>query len=117
MLLTPQTLTKVRPSTSTDTYGNVIYSYGAGATRSTFIGWLQQDNRAESYPGGRDPMVQLWLLVTNDPDLDAADRIEWYGHPIAPVTFAVEGPPEHTYRGLGGGQQHHVEATLRVVEG
>lgn len=120
VLLQIQTLTKVRPSQTTDAYGNTVLSYGAAATRTTFQGWVQQDMRVESRPTGRNPAEQRWLLMCNLDDLSTDDRIEWpSGHPAGPLTFAVEGPPEPAYRppGTGAGGFHHVEATLRLLEG
>lgn len=120
VLLQTQTLTRVRPSSSTDAYGNRVLSYGGTATRTSFIGWMQQDMRVEARPDGRNPAEQRWLLVCNLADLDTDDRIEWpAGHPAGSLTFAVEGPPEPAYRppGTGAAGFHHVEATLRLLEG
>jgi hypothetical protein len=119
MLAQPQTITIISPAVGgPDAYGNPTYDYDAGATRRTVIAWLQQDQRTETYPAGRNPLEQRWLLITNDEDLTADDRIEWPAHPLGPVVFAVEGPPEPTYRGgMAGGPIHHLEATLRILDG
>lgn len=110
----PQRVTRVRPAESTDGYGDTTYDYGAGAARTTGIpAWLQQDNRSEPRTDGREPLVQLWLMVTNEPDWTGRDQVEWTG-PGGPVVFAVEGPAEPVYTPGGA---HHTELTLRVVEG
>lgn len=108
----PHLITRVRPATSTDGYGDTTHDYGAGATRTTGIpAWLQQDQRSEKYSDGRTPLEQLWLLMTNERDIAAGDQIEW---PAEDLTFTVEGEPEPTYTPAGF---HHLEATLRIVAG
>lgn len=107
-LLTQQ-FTRVRPATSTGSYGNAKPDYGAGANRETAMGWLEQSNRAEPQSNGRDPLVQTWLLITNYADIRGRDRIE-YGS----IVFEVDGPPSPVP--IPGGI-HHYEANLRVVEG
>lgn len=112
--LLPQTVTVVEPAEDTDTYNNTTYDYGDDATRTQVTGWLQQDQRSEPHPDGRDPLDQRWLLVTNHPTITSRARIEWADHPQGPVVFQVEGPPEPTYTPVGF---HHLECTLRVTEG
>lgn len=105
----PHTVTRVRPTTSTDSYGSTTYDYGAAANRKQLRGWMQQDRRTEPRSDGREPLAQDWLLVTNDGDIAGRDRIEWSG-----PTMEVEGPPEPVYTPAG---YHHTETTLRVVAG
>jgi hypothetical protein len=107
-------VTVVHPAETVDAYGNADYDYGVAATRISIRGWLQQDQRDETLTEGRDPLDQRWLLVTNVGTIDGNDRIEWGGHPAGAITFAVDGPPEPAYTPAGF---HHVEATLRIVEG
>ena len=102
-------VTIVRPATSTDAYGNTTRDYGAGATRTTVAGWMQQDQRTEPHEDGRDSLEQRWLLITDHEDIQGYDRVEWDG-----PTMEVDGPPEPAYTPAG---YHHTEATLRVVEG
>lgn len=114
LTLQQQTLVRVQPLTVVDGHGNQTYDYGPGASRTALVGWLQQDRRTESFPDARNPTEQLWLLITNEADLDPVDRIEWTDHPAGPVTFEVHGPVEPAYSPAGF---HHSEATLRVHEG
>jgi len=111
--LLPHTVTVVRPAASTDSHGNTVLDYGAGATRTQVRAWLQQDHRSEPLADGRDPLVQRWLLVTNHRDIHGRDRIEWSDMPG--VTWEVDGPPAPLYTPSQG--YHHLEANLRVVEG
>jgi hypothetical protein len=107
-------VTVVHPTGSTDAYGTV-FDYGSSATRSVIRGWLDDTSGTESFTDGRDLMDQRWLLVTNSLDVDANDRIEWDGHPAGgTMIFTVDGPPEPKYTPQGS---HHLEATLRKVEG
>jgi hypothetical protein len=105
----PQTVTRVRPNTSTDTYGNTTYSYASPASSASLAAWLQQDKRTEPLSDGRAPLEQVWLMVTNDADVLGRDRIVF-----GSTTFEVDGPPEPVYTPAG---YHHTESTLRVVAG
>jgi hypothetical protein len=111
--LLPHTVTLVRPASTADAYGNTVYDYGAGATRTAITAWIQQDSRTEPREDGRDALVQAWLVLTNHADILGTDRIEWTG-PAGALVFEVDGPPEPTYTPAG---LHHTEATLRVVTG
>lgn len=112
--LLPQRVTKVRPASTADTYGNAVPDYGDDATRTADIpGWLQQSPASEPRAEGRDATVATWLLMTNDTDLLAADHIEWAG-PAGALVFEVDGPPEPVYTPAG---LHHIEANLRIVTG
>ncbi len=121
VLLQIQTLTRVRPAETTDGYGNTVLDYGPAATRTTFEGWIWQANRGETRPDGRNPAEQVWELMCNESDLLTDDRVEWpSGHPSGALTFAIEGPPQPSYRaggGFGAGGFHHTEASMRLVEG
>lgn len=107
--LLPHLVTLVRPVEAADAYGNDTLSYGAGATRTDIAAWLQQDKRSEPRGEGRDPLEQLWLLITNHADVRGRDRIEFES-----IVYEVEGPPETSYTPAG---VHHTEATLKVVSG
>ena len=114
VLLEPQQLTVITPvQGGPDGFGNTTWNYQAGTERY-ILGWLQQDQRSEGFIPGRDPKEQQWLLITNDHDITARDRIYWGTSPTGPITFEVEGPPELAYR---PGGFHHTEATLRVLVG
>lgn len=106
----PHTVTRIRPSTATDTLGNTTLSYTVPpATSLSLTAWLQQDDRTEPLADGRDPLAQRWLMVTNESDVAGYDRIVF-----GSLTFEVEGPTKPTYTPAG---LHHLEATLRRVEG
>lgn len=108
--LLPQTAARIRPSTSTDGHGNTVRDYTVPpATSASITAWLQQDNRKEPIEDGRDPLEQLWLLMTNETDILGYDRIVF-----GALTFEVEGPPAPVYTPSGF---HHTEATLRAVSG
>lgn len=100
------TVTLTHPTTSTDSYNVENLTYSGGAS---IAAWLQQSTRAEPLADGRDPLVQTWLLMTNEEDIRGRDRVTFDG-----VVYEVEGPPEKTYTPAGF---HHTEATLRVVAG
>lgn len=113
----PHSITRVRPATSTNGYGDTIYDYteAGGATRTAGIAaWLQQDQRSETYSDGRTSNEQNWLLLTNESDIETHDQIEWADHPTGAKTFTVEGPTEPAYTPAGF---HHLEATLRILTG
>lgn len=111
--LLPHSVTRVRPADTTDGYNNTVRDYGVAATRTAADVWLQQDDRSEPRAEGRDADVQTWLLIANDSDWVAFDRVEWSG-PVGDILFEVDGPPEPVYTPAG---LHHIEATLRVVTG
>ncbi len=105
-----QTVQRIRPATTTDTYGNQARNYMVPpAASKDMAAWLQQDNRKEPISEGRDPLEQVWLLITNETDIQGYDRIVFGAQ-----TFEVEGPPAPVYTPAGF---HHVEATLRAVAG
>jgi hypothetical protein len=107
--LLPITVTKIRPAQTTDRYGNTVYDYVAAATRTPMKAWIDQSGASEDTPDGRDVIDGSWKLITNDTDVDAADRIEWAG-----AVYELDGPawPVYTPAGL-----HHLEARLQRVEG
>lgn len=106
----PHSVSRIRPSTTTDDYSNTTLVYAVPpATSAAMAAWLQQDDRTEELSEGRDPRVQRWLMVTNDADVAALDRIVF-----GTLTFEVDGPPEPVYTPSG---YHHTESTLRLVEG
>ena len=100
------TVTWIVPSTSTDTYGNTVRTYGSG---TSITGRMQQDTAAEPLADGRDPLERRWTLFTNQAGISGYDRIVFDG-----ITFEVEGPPAPTY---GAADFHHAEVGLRVVNG
>lgn len=112
--LLAHTVTRVRPAATTDSWNATLRDYGPGATRTADIpARVQQDTRAEIYLDGRTPTEQRWSLFTNELDWDRFDRVEWIG-PNGLMTFDMFGEPEPTYDRTA---YHHVEATLRIVDG
>lgn len=115
--LLPHTVTVVTPATSTDSYGNTVYDYGAGATRATAAAWLEQNQRALVTQQGADPLQEKWLMVTNHSPIDRRARIEWDGHPSGPIVFELDGQPNPSYNPLAPVPLHHTELTLKIVDG
>ncbi len=106
-------VTRVRPAqVGPDDLGNTTLDYGAAATRTAVSARLQQDQRTEQFPDGRQPGESQWMLFTNDPDIDRADRFE-VDLPTGSVTFEVHGRPEPAY----GDEYDHTETLLRLLEG
>lgn len=106
---------RIRPSTSTDAHGNDVKTYTVPpATSLSFAAWLQQDDRAEPRTDGREALTQRWLMISNETDVRGGDRIVWA---TGGLTFEVDGPPEPAYTPASATAAHHLEATLRVVEG
>lgn len=108
-----QTVTRVQPAVSTDDYGNTVYDYNGGATRTSLAAWLQQDQRTQLVADGASPLQGRWLMMTNTP-IGRRDRIEWVDSTGETITFHVDGPTEPAYTPAG---YHHQEITLRVVDG
>jgi hypothetical protein len=120
--LLPHTVTVVTPAASAGGYGNTVYDYGAGATRTEAAAWLQQDQRAQVAAQGADPLQEKWLMVTNHSPISRRARIEWAGHPGGPVVFELDGQPNPAYNPLAmaaaaSAAPHHTELTLRIVDG
>lgn len=115
--LMPHTVTVVTPATSTDSYGNTVYDYGAGATRTAAAAWLEQNQRALVTQQGADPLQEKWLMVTNHSPINRRARIEWDGHPSGPIVFELDGQPNPSYNPLAPSPLHHTELTLKIVDG
>lgn len=120
--LLPHEVTIVAPATSTDSYGNTVYDYGAGASRTAARAWLQQDQRTLVTQVGADPLEERWLMATNHSPVPRRARIEWAGHPEGAVVFELDGRPGPAYNPLAmaaanSGDPHHTELTLKIVNG
>jgi hypothetical protein len=114
--LLPHAVTRVRPAVTTDSYNNDVFVYDPdeGALELVMKAWMQQDQRTQMSQEniarqGRYPAEERWLLISNDDDVRWQDRILWDD-----LTFEVYAEPEKTYSPAG---YHHLEATLRIVQG
>lgn len=107
-------VTITSPAETTDAYGNTVYDYAAGTTR-TVCGWMQQDARAEQFSDGRAADTAQWLLMTNVADIGDKARVQWTA-PQGAMTFELDGPPASVYAGLARAF-HHSEVSLRRIEG
>ncbi|MFP3990654.1 hypothetical protein U9R90_24955 [Streptomyces sp. E11-3] len=119
--LLPHLVTVVTPAASTDSYGNTVYDYGPGATRTVAAAWLQQDQRTLVTAVGADPLQERWLMVTNRSPVDRRARIEWSG-PAGAMVFELDGQPGPFYNPLAmaaaaSTDPHHTELTLKIVDG
>lgn len=101
------TVTRQRPSTSTDAYGNTVRTY-PGSTASV-TGRVEQNKATEPLSEGRNAQVREWTLFTNESDIVTYDRIVF-----GSLAFDVDAPPAPTYDGTGF---HHLEVALRKVDG
>lgn len=107
--LLPHTVTRIRPSESTNSHGDEALDYTVPpATSASITAWLQQQKPSEPITDGRQPLIREWLLMTND-EVQGRDRIAF-----GSLTFEVDGPPAPVYT---PGGLHHYEANLRLVEG
>ena len=100
------TVVWIVPSTSTDSYGDTVYTYGSG---TSITGRVQQDTGTEPISDGRDPLEYRWTLFTNQEGIAGRDRIVF-----GSLTFEVEGPPSPQY---GAAAFHHGEVAMRKVAG
>ena len=114
------TVTVVKPAATTDAHGNSVDDWG-NATRVTLApagvnggAHLQQIQRLEYRPDGRNPEEQRWTMFSTYSAVNPGDRVEWADHPSGTVTFEVEGPPAPWWEPTG---YHHLETTLRVLDG
>lgn len=111
-ILYRQSVTIVRPGTTTDEYHNERPDWGAGATRIPVTGVnVQPFGGSAEDTDDRQVTVTGWRLYTprgRDVDLRETDRIEFDGMTLQ-VTGKVARWP------APGGGVHHIEADLREV--
>ncbi|MFB6948897.1 hypothetical protein ACFV85_14965 [Streptomyces niveus] len=116
--LMPHTVTVVTPAKTADAYGNDVYDYGPGATRTTGVkAWLEQSQRAAVTAQGADPLQEKWLMVTNHSPVARRARIEWANSPHGPLVFELDGQPAAAFNPLQHTPLHHTELTLKIVDG
>lgn len=106
--LLPTTATLRRAAATVDPYGNAGPDW-ANATTSTITCRIEQVQRSETDDETREALVGTFRLFTNALTVAGRDRVVAGG-----VTYEVAGPPAVV---ADGATSHHLEATLRVVEG
>lgn len=98
-----------QPGTRVDGNGDDVPDWApAAVTDATVRGFMQPVGQRE-VDDGRAAQIGDWLLITDENEIDGADRVVWDER-----TFEVLGPPAvfSTARGF-----HHAEAQLREVSG
>ena len=106
LLARPATI--LRAVTAEDRYGNTVLDWSDPAS-TPVRGWLAQSSGTEDRDR-RDAAVSTWVFVMPaGTDVTALDRVH-----IDPVTYELAGPPNEAWTPRG---PHHIEATLRLVEG
>lgn len=98
----------VKAGTAVDAYGNDVPAWDA-VTATPIRCRLEQATRSETTDETRDALVGTFRLFTNDLTVQGRDRIV-----VGLTTYEVDGPPALVADGAG---THHLEATLRWVEG
>jgi len=106
--LLPTTATWLRPGAATDAYGNLTPDWGS-ATATAIRCRVQQATSDERADETRDALVRTWRMWSNETSIRGRDRVTVDG-----AVFEVDGPPALVFDGVG---PHHLEATLRRVEG
>lgn len=105
-MVTPVTIR--RAGAATDRYGDTPPDWTAASDVAT-TGWLTQLDDGEDFTN-RDAYTSTWRLFLRPGETIAAgDRVIADG-----ATFEVDGPPQ---RARTREAVHHIEATLRAVEG
>lgn len=107
--LVPLEVDWIQPASTTNSYGDTVTDWSEDAVTSTTINVMIEQKTSTEQRDGRDVTVTTLALFTNELAVDAAHRIVWDGR-----TYEIEGEPAviQTPRG-----PHHLEATIRIVEG
>lgn len=111
--LPPRLLTRavevIRPSFTTDRYGNKVADW-ANATTTTYRGWVAPTDASEDDHDRDERRIDAKVFLPSGTDLDAGDRVRI----DAADTYDVIGPAMafSTPRG-----PHHLEAAISLVEG
>lgn len=117
--LFPHTVTRVRPSESTDTYGNTVLDYSTPVSTASVSGRLIAKTTDRFFDvvqpaKGRDAEIETWEFLTNESDFLPDDQLQWVHPSRGAITFEVEGQPMPRY---ARGDFHHMKIQLRIVEG
>lgn len=118
-VLFPHTVTRVRPSSSVDGYGNTVLDYTTPVSTASVDGRLIAKTTDRFIDvvqpaKGRDAEIETWEFLTNDSDFLADDRLQWVHPSRGAITFEVEGQPMARY---ARDSFHHMKIQLRIVEG
>jgi hypothetical protein len=97
-----------KPTATFDSRGDAADAW-ENPQKIRITAWVDQQSTTEVDDETRNARTSTALLVTNYLDLDANDRVVYGGD-----TWTVQGRPRRvpTIAGI-----HHLEATLRLVEG
>ncbi len=109
------TVTVVRAPVITDRWGNDIPDWGTANRVTVTDVTVLPTSQAEDATGNRVTLTTGWRLYSQpgtDPDIRAADRVEWGG-----MSLEVIGDVARWPHPLRRGAVHHVEAELRRMEG
>lgn len=107
-----ETITVLRPSTTTDRYGNTVADWDTATRTDVELCALAPRTSPEDLSNGRQGVIiGMTLYAPADADLRPSDRVLARGE-----TFEVDGHPE-TWRNPYTGVDFGIEAALRRVEG
>lgn len=108
--LLPHSVVKVRPASSTDSYGDTAYDYGVSVTRTTIAARVEPEGQDEQHDALRDSTDERLTVFTNHTDIRPTDRMEWNA-----VTYDVLGPVAVFY--AGPSSAHHARVTIQRRQG
>lgn len=103
-----QSVVVQKPTATTDSRGDAADAW-QNPQEVPITAWVDQQSTTEVDDETRNARTSTALLVTNYLNLEAEDRVVYNGD-----TWTVQGRPRQvpTLAGV-----HHLEATLRLVEG
>lgn len=108
LLSTPVTI--LRATRVTDRYGRDSLDWSS-PDRIDTTGYLHQQSALERTADRDTQSAQALLFLPAGTDITGRDRVQIAGH-----TWGVTGPPDHVMA-AGSATEHHVEVSLRYVEG
>lgn len=117
--LFPHVVTRVRPSSSTDAYGNTTLDYSTPVSTASVEGRLIAKTTDRFFDvvqpaKGRDAEIETWEFLTNESDFLPDDQLNWVHPSRGAITFEVEGQPMARY---AKDIFSHMKIQLRIVEG
>ena len=108
LLATPVTI--LRAKRATDRYGRDTLDW-SDPDRIDTTGYLHQESGLERTADRDTQTAQAVLYLPAGTDITGRDRVEMAGH-----LWGVTGPPDHVTP-PGSTVEHHIEVSLRYVEG